>query len=63
MFLTESVKNEGAHVLRNQKRGYPMLAKSLPVSVPDFRPFGRRTALDDDDNKVSSISMSKLLIM
>ncbi|XP_033217613.1 uncharacterized protein LOC117173253 [Belonocnema kinseyi] len=49
----ESVKNEGTHVPRSQKRCYPMLAKSLPVSVPDFRPFGRRTAHDDDDDKES----------
>ncbi|XP_051169094.1 uncharacterized protein LOC127286640 isoform X1 [Leptopilina boulardi] len=49
----ESVKNEGTNIPRSQKRGYPMLAKSLPVTVPDFRPFDRRLPHDEDDEKES----------
>lgn len=46
------MKNEGTNIPRSQKRGYPMLAKSLPVTVPDFRPFDRRLPHDEDDEKV-----------
>ena len=37
---------------RGQRGGHPTLAKSLPVSVPSFPSFVRRTVQDQDDDQV-----------
>ncbi|XP_015186924.1 PREDICTED: uncharacterized protein LOC107071951 isoform X1 [Polistes dominula] len=51
--LTDSGQDEGIHMHRGQRGGHPTLAKSLPVSVPTFSAFIRKTIPDDDDGQMS----------
>ena len=48
----DSGQDEGIHMPRGQRGGHPTLAKSLPVSVPPFPSFVRRTVQDEDDDQV-----------
>lgn len=48
----DSGQDEGIHMPRGQRGGHPTLAKSLPVSVPSFPSFVRRTIQDQDDDQV-----------
>lgn len=48
----DSGQDEGIHMPRGQRGGHPTLAKSLPVSVPSFPSFVRRTVQDQDDDQV-----------
>lgn len=48
----DSGQDEGIHMSRGQRGGHPTLAKSLPVSVPSFPSFVRRTVQDQDDDQV-----------
>ncbi|CAL7945062.1 unnamed protein product [Xylocopa violacea] len=49
----DSGQDEGIHIPRGQRGGHPTLAKSLPVSVPSFPSFVRRTVRDQDDDQLS----------
>ncbi|XP_043793592.1 uncharacterized protein LOC122715449 [Apis laboriosa] len=49
----DSGQDEGIHMPRGQRGGHPTLAKSLPVSVPSFPSFVRRTVQDQDDDQLS----------
>ncbi|CAD1480628.1 unnamed protein product [Heterotrigona itama] len=49
----DSGQDEGIHMPRGQRGGHPTLAKSLPVSVPPFPSFVRRTVQDEDDDQLS----------
>ncbi|XP_031836535.1 proline-rich Akt substrate 40 kDa [Nomia melanderi] len=49
----DSGQDEGIHMPRGQRSGHPTLAKSLPVSVPSFPSFVRRTVQDEDDDQLS----------
>ncbi|PBC29051.1 Proline-rich AKT1 substrate [Apis cerana cerana] len=49
----DSGQDEGIHMSRGQRGGHPTLAKSLPVSVPSFPSFVRRTVQDQDDDQLS----------
>lgn len=49
----DSGQDEGIHMHRGQRGGHPTLAKSLPVSVPVFPAFTRRTIPDQDDDQRS----------
>ena len=49
----DSGQDEGIHMPRGQRGGHPTLAKSLPVSVPSFPSFVRRTVQDQDDDQFS----------
>lgn len=51
----DSGQDEGIHMPRGQRGGHPTLAKSLPVSVPSFPSFVRRTVQDQDDDQVQYI--------
>lgn len=48
----DSGQDEGIHMPRGQRGGHPTLAKSLPVSVPSFPSFVRKTVQDEDDDQV-----------
>ncbi|XP_012243618.1 proline-rich Akt substrate 40 kDa [Bombus vancouverensis nearcticus] len=49
----DSGQDEGIHMPRGQRGGHPTLAKSLPVSVPSFPSFVRKTVQDEDDDQLS----------
>uniref|UniRef100_A0A0C9RG43 Akt1s1 protein n=1 Tax=Fopius arisanus TaxID=64838 RepID=A0A0C9RG43_9HYME len=45
-------QEEGMHTPRGLRGGHPTLAKSLPVSVPNFSSYVRRTMQDQDDDQI-----------
>ncbi|XP_063989234.1 uncharacterized protein Pras40 [Diachasmimorpha longicaudata] len=45
-------QEEGIHIPRALRGGHPTLAKSLPVSVPNFSTYVRRTMQDQDDDQM-----------
>lgn len=49
----DSGQDEGIHMPRGQRGGHPTLAKSLPVSVPSFPSYVRRSVQDQDDDQLS----------
>ncbi|XP_033322742.1 proline-rich Akt substrate 40 kDa isoform X2 [Megalopta genalis] len=49
----DSGQDEGIHMPRGQRGGHPTLAKSLPVTVPSFPSFVRRSVQDEDDDQLS----------
>ncbi|XP_076249303.1 proline-rich Akt substrate 40 kDa [Calliopsis andreniformis] len=49
----DSGQDEGIHMPRGQRGGHPTLAKSLPVSVPSFPSYVRKTIQDEDDDQLS----------
>lgn len=49
----DSGQDEGIHMPRGQRGGHPTLAKSLPVSIPSFPSFVRRTVQDQDNDQLS----------
>ncbi|KAK0088704.1 hypothetical protein PV325_010972 [Microctonus aethiopoides] len=49
----DSGQDEGIHIPKGQRTGHPTLAKSLPVSVPNFSTFVRQTMQDSDDDQLS----------
>lgn len=50
--LSDSGNESGNHVSRKHQGGYPPVARSLPVTVPVFHPFNRRTMQDENDEQV-----------
>ncbi|XP_078046144.1 proline-rich Akt substrate 40 kDa [Augochlora pura] len=51
----DSGQDEGIHMPRGQRGGHSTLAKSLPVTVPTFPSFVRRSVQDEDDDQLSRV--------